>query len=157
MYTSHIAAGASSLLLLCVLCGCDIGRLRVYKLSLHLPESHHSTTLVKVEDEETLRCLIRSALNPKGFEEQPGKPGRWYKRGVWVELFRDPQDELILKVYAFGGKSEVRRSEQTERELVALLRQQPGVKLIPTTPTKLPAHQKSPTSELRSNAHNPAQ
>jgi hypothetical protein len=140
MNTNRIAAGVCSLLLLCLLCGCDIGRLGMYKLSFQQPDSRDSTTLVKAEDEEKLRRLIRATLNPKGFEEQPGKPGRWYKKGAWVELLRDDQGELILKAHAFGGKSEVRLSERTEKELLAVLRQQLGLQITPTTPPKPPVN-----------------
>jgi hypothetical protein len=108
----------------------------MHKLSFQQPGSHDSATLVRAEDEEKLKQIIRDTLNAKGFEEKPGRPGLWYKKGAWVELLRDEQGQLILKAHAFGGKREVRLSEQTEKELLIVLRQQPGLEITPTTPPK---------------------
>lgn len=108
----------------------------MYKLSFQKPEAGDSATRVKLEDEERLRRVIRDTLSPKGFEEQPGKPGRWYKKGAWVELFRDDHGQLMLKTHAFGGNREVLLSQQSETEVLAVLRQQPNLQISPTTPAK---------------------
>lgn len=136
MAVRPIGVGLCLTVLLCFAAGCDIGRLGMYRLSFRQPDLRDSATLVKAEDEEKLRQIIRQTLNPKGFEEQAGKLGRWYKKGAWVELLRDEQSQLILKVHAFGGKREVRLSERTENELLAVLRQQPGLEITPTVPPK---------------------
>lgn len=140
MSTNQLAAPVCLILLLCFTASCDIGRLGMYRLSFQQPDSHDSATVVKTEHEEKLRQVIRDTLNPRGFEEQAGRPGRWYKKGAWVELLRDEQGQLILKAYAFGGKREVRLSEQTEQELLAVLRQQPGLEITPTTPPRPPVN-----------------
>jgi len=119
------------MLLLCLVCGCDIGRLRMYKLSFPQQGGHHFATGVMTEDEKRLKRLIQETLEREGFEEQLGKLGRWYKKGVWVELIRDEKGKFILKVWAFGGRQELRLAEQTERRLLAILTQEDRLHISP--------------------------
>lgn len=82
--------------------------------------------------EEKLKRLVREALVGKGFQEKPGVPFIWRRRGARVEVYRDQNGELILGVGAFGSKRDVRVSEQTEQELLAVLRGQPDWEVTPT-------------------------
>lgn len=118
------------LLTLIVLCssGCvDYGRSGMHKVMFVRP------TVVgdAATEEEKLKQLVRDALAGKGFHEMSGKPHIWRKRGTTVQVYRDDAGELILKVRAFGSKRDVRVSEQTEEELLAILRAQSELSLSP--------------------------
>jgi hypothetical protein len=118
--------------------GCDTGRVGMHKVSFVPPATVGTTASVRQADEERLKQLVRSALVGKGFHEHPGTPHLWQKRGAWVEVYRDKDGELILKVRAFGSKHDVRVSERTEQELLAILKQQAELELTPVTPPKPP-------------------
>jgi hypothetical protein len=135
MNVTQMPTSIFQVLLLGLTIGCDAGRLGMYKLSLQSQRSCDTATHVVVGDEEKLRQVIRETLNSKGFEERPSRPGRWHKNGVWIELMRNAQGELVLKVWAFGGKRERRLCEGLERELLVVLRQQPGLEITPAAPT----------------------
>ena len=100
--------------------------------SASVPE--HATT------DEKLKQLVRGALADKGFEERPGTRHIWRKRGARVEVYRDKNSELILRVGAFGSKRDVRVSERTEQELLVILKGKSGMELTPTTPPKATIH-----------------
>lgn len=120
------------------LSGCDTGRVGMHKVAFGKPAVLGATTTSQPTADEKLKQLIRDALAGKGFEEKPGTPHIWRKRGARVEVYRDKNGELILEVGAFGSKRDVRVSERTEQELVAILKEQPGLELTPMTPPKPP-------------------
>jgi len=82
-------------------------------------------------EEERLTQLVREALAGKGFDEMAGRPHIWRKRGVTVQVYRDNNGELILKVRAFGSKRDIRVSERTEQELLAILKQHAELSISP--------------------------
>lgn len=138
-----MAASIFQVLLLGLTIGCDAGRLGMYKLSLQGQRSCDTATHVVVGDEEKLKLVIEDTLESKGFEtqpEQPGKLSRWYKDGVWIEPMRNEQGELVLKVWTSGGRRERRLCEVIERELLTMLRQQPGLDITHATPAATPAN-----------------
>ena len=62
---------------------------------------------------------IRSTLKELGFKEWTGKQRTfWSKHGAYIEWRSTLSGELELKVSAFGGKSDLRESEQVELELL---------------------------------------
>lgn len=130
----------SPFLIFCVLglIGCDFGRVGMYKVRIVHASTVGATAPTQQIDEDRLKQLIRQALAGRGFREHPGTAHLWQKRGAWVEVSRDETGELILKVRAFGSKRDVRVSERTEQELVAMLKEQPGLELTPMTPSKPP-------------------
>jgi hypothetical protein len=110
--------------------GCDTGRVGMHKVMFTQPATVGST------DDERLKQLVRTALAGKGFQEKPGIPHIWRKRGTTVEVYHDHNGVLILRVGAFGSKRDVRVSERTEQELLAVLKEQSGLEMTPTTPPK---------------------
>jgi hypothetical protein len=129
----HRMIGFSWLVIL-VLGGCDTGRVGMYKVSFAPSAVGGASVSEQASADEKLKQLVRCALAGKGFEEHPGTPHIWRKRGATVEVYRDKNGELILRVGAFGSKRDVRVSERTERELLELLKEQSGLELTPTTP-----------------------
>jgi hypothetical protein len=121
-----------------LLAGCDTGRAGMYKVSFGPPGHIGAMPSVRQSDEERLKQIVRSALAGKGFSEHPGRPHLWNKRGAWVEVYRDQDGQLILKVRAFGSKHDVRVSERTEQELLSLLKQHAEVEVRPVPPPKPP-------------------
>jgi len=143
MNVTRMATGIFLVLVLCLTIGCDAGRLRMYKLSLQGQASYHTPTGVAAASEEKLRQVIEETLESRRFEKQPEQPGklsRWYKDGVWIELMRNEQGELVLEAWAFGGKRVRRLCELMELELLTVLRQQPGLEITPATPASTPAN-----------------
>jgi hypothetical protein len=120
--------------LILTLTSCDTGRVGSHKVMFVTPARVDTAARSRQTDEEKLTQLIREVLVGKGFNEHPGTPHLWQKRGAWVEVYRDNEREFILKVRAFGSKHDVRVSERTEQELVAFLKQQPGMELTPMPP-----------------------
>lgn len=123
---------------LCILCGCDTGRVGMHKVVLAHPALIEAPVSVQQFDEERLKRLVNSALSGKGFVEHPGKPHLWQKNGAWIEVYSHLNGDLILKVRAFGSKRDVRVSERTEQELLIYLKQQSDLQLAPVTLPKPP-------------------
>jgi hypothetical protein len=80
-------------------------------------------------EQEKLTELVREGLAGMGFDEMPGVPYVWRKRGVTVEVYRNEDREWMVKVRAFGTKQDVRASEKTERDLIAFLQEEPELKV----------------------------
>lgn len=120
-----------------VLCssGCvDYGRIGMHKVTFSQAAPRGSPT-----EEERLTQLVQESLTGKGFDEMAGTPHIWRKRGATVQVYRDNGGDVILKIRAFGSRRDVRVSERTEQELLAILNQHAelSISLIsPPSPTK---------------------
>ena len=119
------------LLTMVTLCsfGCaDYGWGAIHKVSFRQPavvgadEAHR---------DDALKQLVRNELVARGFEEKPGTPHIWRRRGVSVQVYRDQESQLMLRVRAFGSKRDVRLAQETEEELLAALKERSGIELIP--------------------------
>jgi hypothetical protein len=152
MSFKHVQVLAALASVALVLSGCDFGRGGIYKIAFTISTTPGTTALLQQTGDEKVKDILRHALASKGFNEYPGTPYLWQKRGVWVEVYRDQNGELILKVRAFGSKNDVRVSEQIEQELLRLLKQQPGVELTPMTPLTSPVKGNGSAMQPRSNA-----
>jgi len=116
--------------------GCvDYGRIGAHKVTF----ARHATLRAPSEDEK-LRELVRDALAGKGFEEQPGTPYIWRKGGTTVQVYRDKEGELVLKVRAFGSKRDVRVSHRTEQELLGILKRHAELEITSITPPEQPVN-----------------
>jgi hypothetical protein len=118
------------------LSGCDTGRVGMHRVTFAPPAI--TGTASQSNDDEKLKQLVRDALAGKDFEEKPGTPHIWRKRGATVQVYRDDKGDLILRVGAFGGKRDVRVSDRAEQELLAILKKHVGLELtsvIPPPPT----------------------
>jgi hypothetical protein len=72
------------------LSGCDTGRVGMHKVGFAPPATVGTTASTQQADEERIKQLVRAALAGKGFNEHPGTPHLWQKRGAWVEVSRKP-------------------------------------------------------------------
>lgn len=80
---------AFSALVILVLCGCDTGRVGMYKVAFAPSAVGGASVPEQASADEKLKQLVRGALAGKGFEEHPGTPHIWRKRGATVEVYRD--------------------------------------------------------------------
>ena len=118
------------------LTGCDTGRVGMHKVTFVQPAFVGAPAPVQPTAEDYLKQLIRDALKGKGFEEKPGKPYIWRKQGTTVQVYQTETGELILRVGAFGSRKDVRVSERTEQELLAILKERGELELVPISPPK---------------------
>lgn len=138
MSLKHVQPIVLLAILALFLSGCDTGRVGLHRVGFAPPAPFGTTASTQQADEEILKQLVRAALAGKGFNEHPGTPHLWQKRGAWVEVYRDKVGVLVLKVRALGSKHDVRVSERTEQELLAILKKQSGLELTPMIPPKPP-------------------
>src|ERR1041385_3723724 len=100
--------------------GCDYGRSGYYKLSFQPPRVGGSTASSSLSREQLVQS-IRSTLKEHGFEEWIGEHNSaWNKGAAHVEWKTNPDGELMLWIWSFGGKAGLRDSEQIELELLRL-------------------------------------
>jgi hypothetical protein len=108
-----------------IVSGCDTGRVGMYKVSL-VPAATDGESA-----DEQLKRVVRGALAGEGFQEKPGTPHIWRKRGTTVEVYRDHNSDLILRVGAFGSQRDVRVSQRTEQQLLDDVKQYRDLELTP--------------------------
>jgi len=124
----------------CLVGGCDTGRFAMYTVRLEGPSqsgSAGSAAAVRSQDKQGVLKLIGDTLSQQGFEkESNGAVGRWYKKGAWVEIL-PAESGFVLKTHAFGGKRQLRLSEDIERELLRVSRREPGVTITRVPVSKI--------------------
>ena len=119
------------------LCGCDYTRRGgTYHLALQTQPMQNSAVTVETKDVEALRRVLGQWLSSNGFQEFKGKRTVWNKRGARVYISQESESGLVIEFFSMGYTSDLRLSEKTERELLAYLEKQPGLKVIPTTPPR---------------------
>ncbi len=122
--------------LLAVICvGCDYCRSGYYRLSFQPAQVGVS----RVSSREQVIHSIRSTLKQRRFEEWTGKRIIWRKGGAQVEWETSESGDLTLKIWAFGGKTALRDSEQIELDLLRLVTLQPDVRVVRVEPPPIPA------------------
>lgn len=123
------------------LCGCDYTRRGgAYRLALQTQPAQNSAVTVETKDVDALRSVLGQWLSSNGFQEFKSKRTVWNKRGARVYVSQESDSELVIEFFAMGYTSDLRLSEETERELLTYLEKQPGLKITPTTPPKPPVN-----------------
>jgi len=131
-----VAVAVAVFLTLC-LCGCDYTRRGgAYRLAHQTQATQNSAVAVETKDAEALRRVLGQWLSSNGFQEFKGKRTVWNKRGARVYVSQESETELVIEFFAMGYTSDLRLSEETERELLTYLEKQPGLKITPTTPPR---------------------
>jgi hypothetical protein len=116
-------------ILLIAAVGSDHGFAEVHKVYFEPRATSGGHALAKEDAERRLEQLVREQLAGKGFDELPGKPYIWTRRGAWIEVSRDKEGQLVLQVSAVGSNRDVQVAKRMEAQLITFLKQQSGVNL----------------------------
>ena len=113
------------------LSGCDRMYYADYKITFVQPPGLDGDDF-KLAEEKKLKLFLKDVLAKKGFKRFPNHPFDWINEtGVTVQILRDHNDSLILSFDYLGDLRGVRRCQQTEREVVAILKKRRNLKLTP--------------------------
>jgi len=119
------------------LCGCDYTRRGgAYRLALQTQQVQNSAITVQTKDVDALRSVLGQWLSGNGFVEFKAERTVWNRRGARVYVSQESENELVIEFFAMGYKSDLRLSEETERDLLAYLERLPGLEITPTAPPR---------------------
>jgi hypothetical protein len=117
------------------LCGCDTGRLGVYRVSLAPPGEHVSAVGVSGAEELDLKRVVDGIVSPLGFQLRPDSEYVWAASQAWISLSKAKTDgDWTLEFRAFGTRGQVKHLERAEEKCVAALMQRPGLTVTPLPP-----------------------
>jgi hypothetical protein len=117
------------------LCGCDTGRLGIYRVSVAPPAQRASAVSVGGVGETDVKRIVDSVVSPLGFELRADSKYVWVAPQAWISLSEaESEGRWELEFRAFGTRGQVRRLEQAEERCVAALRQRVGLHVTALPP-----------------------